>query len=87
MLEKEGELAAVPDTVEVAVHLVIFTAWSAAFLTFCEVLEPVSGSALRLLMLFDMPWQLGCDVSNEVAPRPQAMVMSPHPELAVLVRT
>lgn len=49
-----------------------------------EILEPVGGTALCLLVLLDVPWQLGGDVSDKEAARPQTVIVAPHSELAVL---
>lgn len=59
---------------------------SAALLPLGEVLEAVGGAALSLLVLLDVPRQLGGDVGDEAAAGPQAVVVAPHPELAVLPR-
>lgn len=56
----------------------------AALLPLGEVLEAVGGAALGLLVLLDVPRQLGGDVGDEAAAGPQAVVVAPHPELAVL---
>lgn len=58
--------------------------WSSAFLTFGEVFEPIGRSPLRFLVLLYMPGKLGGDVGDKVAARPEAVVVSSHPELAVL---
>lgn len=58
--------------------------WSSALLTFGEVLEPVGRPPLRFLVLLYMPGKLGGDVGDEVAARPEAVVVSSHPELTVL---
>lgn len=58
----------------------------AALLPLGEVLEAVGGAALGLLVLLDVPRQLGGDVGDEAAAGPQAVVVAPHPELAVLGR-
>lgn len=57
---------------------------SAALLPLGEVLKAVGGTALGLLVLLDVPRQLGGDVGDETAAGPQAVVVAPHPELAVL---
>lgn len=57
-----------------------------ALLPLGEVLEAVGGAALGLLVLLDVPRQLGGDVGDEAAAGPQAVVVAPHPELAVLGR-
>lgn len=51
-----------------------------------EVLEAVGGAALGLLVLLDVPRQLGGDVGDKVAAGPQTVIVAPHPELAVLRR-
>lgn len=58
---------------------------SAALLPLGEILEAVGGAALGLLVLLDVPRQLGGDVGDEAAAGPQAVVVAPHPELAVLL--
>lgn len=37
-------------------------------------------------MLLYMPWKFGGDVGDKVAARPEAVVVSTHPELTVLRR-
>lgn len=51
-----------------------------------KVLEAIGGTALCLLVLLDVPRQLGGDVSDKVAARPQTVIVAPHSELAVLQR-
>lgn len=51
-----------------------------------EVLEAVGGAAFGLLVLLDVPRQLGGDVGDKVAAGPQTVIVAPHPELAVLRR-
>lgn len=51
-----------------------------------EVSEAVGSTALGLLVLLDVPWQLGGDVGDKVAAGPQTVVVAPHPELTVLQR-
>lgn len=49
-----------------------------------EVFEAVGGATLCLLMLFDVPGQLGGDVGDEEAAWPQTVIVASHPELTVL---
>lgn len=51
-----------------------------------EIFEAVGGTALCLLVLLDVPRQLGGDVSDKEAAGPQAVIVAPHSELAVLRR-
>lgn len=55
-----------------------------ALLPLGEIFEAISGATLCLLMLLDVPRQLGGDVSDEEAARPQTVIVAPHSELAVL---
>jgi hypothetical protein len=87
VLEQEGELTAVADAVEMAVHLVILAAQPATLLPLGEISKAVGGTALRLLVLLDVPGQFGGDVGDKVAAWPQTVVVAPHSELAVLVGT
>lgn len=58
----------------------------AALFPLGEVLEAVGGAALCLLVLLDVPRQLGGDVGDKEAAAAQTVVVTPHPELAVLRR-
>lgn len=49
-----------------------------------EVFEAIGGTALCLLVLLDVPRQLGGDVSDKEAARSQTVIMAPHSEFAVL---
>lgn len=55
-----------------------------ALLPLGEIFEAISGATLCLLMLLDVPRQLGGDVSDKEAARPQTVIVAPHSELAVL---
>lgn len=57
---------------------------SSTFFSLGEVFEPVGGASLGFLVLLDVPRQFGGDVGDEVAAGSQAMIMTPHAELAVL---
>lgn len=58
--------------------------WSSALLALGEVFEPIGRPPLCFLVLLYMPRQLGGNVGDKVAARPEAVVVSPHPELTVL---
>lgn len=87
VLEQEGELAALSNTVEVAVHLVVFATQSATLFSLGKILEAIGCPSFCLLMFFHMPGQLGGDVSHKVAARTKTVVMPSHPEFTVLVWT
>lgn len=58
--------------------------WPPALLPLGEVFEPVGCATFGFLVFLYMPWKLGGDVGDKVAARPEAVVVSPHPELTVL---
>lgn len=53
-------------------------------LPFGEIFEAIGGTALCLLVLLDVPRELGGDVGDKVAAGPQTVIVAPHSELAVL---
>lgn len=63
---------------------VIFLTQPPTLLPLGEVFEAVGGAALGLLVLLDVPRQLGGDVGDKEAAGPQTVVVAPHSELAVL---
>lgn len=87
MLEQEGELTALTDTMEMAVNLVVFAPMSATFFSFGKVFEAVGGTPLSFLMLLDVPGQFGGDIGDKITAGSQTMIMAPHAKLTVLVRT
>lgn len=64
----------------------MFLTQSPALLPLGEISEAIGGAALSLLVLLDVPWQLGGDVGDEVASGPQTVIVAPHSELTVLHR-
>lgn len=65
-------------------HFVRGLTQPATLLPLGEIFEAIGSAALCLLVLLDVPGQLGGDVGDEEAAGPQAVVVAPHPELAVL---
>lgn len=65
---------------------VLFLTQPSTLLPFGEIFEAISGTALCLLVLLDVPRELGGDVSDKVAAGPQTVIVAPHSELAVLQR-
>lgn len=59
---------------------------SPTFLPLGEIFKAIGGAALCLLVLLDVPRQLGGDVSDKEAARPQTVIVAPHSELALLQR-
>lgn len=62
----------------------LFLTQPSTLLPLGEIFETIGGTALCLLVLLDMPRELGGDVSDKIAAGPQTVIVAPHSELAVL---